>query len=488
MSAKWLRGIGLIVLALAALVACGGGGGTQMAGGGIGGTGVSFGAVTQLGSIFVNGVEFDTDSATVMLNGDPGPDVGMDSHRGLKKGMVVRVNGDFDDKAGTAAKVEYEDNLEGPITLITVIDANTKQLIVLGQTVIIDDTQTQYENTSFAMIAQSDFVEVSGLPDDMGRIRATFVEKKLSPPAAVEVKGLVQNVDTMSKTFMLNALTVDYGSAALVDFSASDPANGQFVEVKGTTFNGLDQLVADSVELKLDGLAAEDSPRVEVEGFVTAFTSSSQFTVGNQPVATTANTLFVGGLQSEIALGSKLEVEGSLANGVLTATKVEFEESVKLESNATVSGSTIMLEGLPGITVTANAFTEFKGGTSATANDLTPLDGHNVQIRGRASGPTSVIATEIEDDGPAVSNADVILQGSATDAADPTFKILGVTVDTSMLASADFKDANDNPISAMTFFNALTLNGGLVKAKGRLPATTPDALAADSLKEVELEE
>lgn len=484
MSARLLRGIGLMVIALTALGGCGGA--SQTAGGGIGGTGISFGAVTRLGSIFVNGVEFNTDDASVTLNGEPGPDVGMDPHRGLKKGMVVRVNGSFDDKTGTAAEVEYEDNLEGPISTVTLIDANTKQLVVLGQTVIIDSTQTQYENTSFAAIAQNDFIEVSGLPDNMGRIRAAFVEKKSSPPAAFEVKGFVQNLDTTSKTFMLNALTVNYAAAALIDFSTPDPADGEFVEVKGTSLNGLDQLVADSVELKMEGLAADDAPKAEIEGFVTAFTSSSQFTVGNQPVVTTTNTLFIGGLQNEIASGSELEVEGNLANGVLTATKVQFEESVKLESNATASTTTITLEGLPGISVTANAFTEFKGGTSATATDLTALDGHHLQIRGHASGSSSVIATEIEDQGTSPTS-DVILQGPAIDVVNPSFKIFGVMVDTSMLTSADFKDVNDNSIGATAFFSALAPGGRLVKAKGRLPAG-PDALAAGSLKEVELEQ
>jgi hypothetical protein len=139
--------------------------------------------------------------------------------------------------------------------------------------------------------------------------------------------------------------------------------------------------------------------------------------------------------------------------------------------------------------VTANSFTELKN-TSATASDLALLNGKNVRIRGRASGATSVIATEIEDRGASDQDADVILQGAVLKAEviNPTFKLLGVTVDTNLLTPADFRDVNDIAIvgGQTTFFNTLSANGGLVKAKGRLPADVDNVLAAGTLREVEL--
>ena len=84
--------------------------------------------------------------------------------------------------------------------------------------------------------------------------------------------------------------------------------------------------------------------------------------------------------------------------------------------------------------------------------------------------------------------ADVILQGFATGATNPTFEILGVTVNTSQLVDpADFKDANDNAIGSTAFYNALTPSGTLVKAKGQLPAAG-NALDANTLRQVELED
>ncbi|MEW8384692.1 MAG: hypothetical protein AB2704_22775, partial [Candidatus Thiodiazotropha taylori] len=58
---------------IGALYSCGGGsGGSQVADGGIGGTGVTQGRVTGFGSIFVNGIEYETDNASFTVNNSDG--------------------------------------------------------------------------------------------------------------------------------------------------------------------------------------------------------------------------------------------------------------------------------------------------------------------------------------------------------------------------------------------------------------------------------
>lgn len=489
MNTRVCRNIALVAAIVLTVSACGGG--ENMAGGGTGGTGVSFGTVTGFGSIFVNGVEFSTSGATISRD-----DVSI-SESELRKGMIVEVRGSIaSGTSGTAATVTVEEAVRGRVeALPTGTPITGATLIVLGQTVHVDNTTIIDTNVpNFAAITAGMLLEVHGLRRADGAIAATFIERKTAP-VVFAVRGTVANHNAGAQTFSIGALTVNYNGAIINDMPAPSGSNWNnlFVEVKGTICAGnpvCGTLTATKVEP--EGLGVANAANAEIEGFVTALVSTSDFTVNSQRVVTTGSTMFLGGLQSEIVLGVKLEVEGSLAGGVLTATKVEFKESVKLESNASVSGSTITLEGLPGITVTANAFTEFKN-TMATASNLAPLNGRNVRIRGRASGATSVIATEIEDRGPSDPSGDVILQGSVagSDVNNPTFIILGVTVDTSMLdPNNDFEDVNDSPISPTAFFNALTPNGGLVKAKGRLPAAPPggNVLAAGTLREVELED
>jgi uncharacterized protein DUF5666 len=469
------RKIASILSILLAVSGCGGGG-DMVAGGGTGGTGVSFGTVTDFGSIFVNGVEFSTNGATIRRD-----DVSV-SESELRKGMTVEVQGSISSStSGVATSVTVEEAVRGPVESRTGT-ASAGTLIVLGQTVLVDDTTLLDNNVpNFAGISAGDLLEVHGLRRANGDIAASFIERKTAP-VVFAVRGAVANHNSGAQTFTVGALTVNYGGAIINDMPAPSGSNWNdlFVEVKGTACAGnpiCGTLTATKVEP--EGLGVANAANAEVEGFVTALVSTSDFTVNSQRVVTTGATVFAGGLQSEIVVGVKLEVEGSLSGGVLTATKVKFKESVRLESNATVSGSTLTLEGLPGITVTANAFTDFKGNPN-----LASFDNRNVRVRGRASGASSVIATEIEDRGAPNLNGDVILQGSVTNVSSPAFSILGVTVNTTGLAPNAFKDVNDNPIGSAAFFNALSANGGLVKAKGQLPG----ALAVGSLEEVELED
>ena len=485
MIVKLIRNL-FILFATMAMVACGGGGG-GVASGGTGGTGISYGPVTDFGSIFVNGVEFSTNGSTILRD-----DVPVNESE-LRRGMIVEVQGSIaSSTSGSATTVNIEEAVRGPVESKSGT-ASAGTLVVLGQTVHVDDT-TRFDNNvpDFGTVISGHLLEVHGLRQPNGTIAASFIERKTVPVVFV-VRGPVTGHNAGTLTFTVGGLEVNYNGADINDMPAPSGSNwdGLFVEVKGTNCSGISPApcgTLSATKVEPEELGVADAAKAEVEGFVTALVSTSDFTLNNSVrVLTNGATVFSGGLQGEIVLGSKLEVEGSLAGGIMTAVKVQFKESVKLESNATVSGSTITLEGLPGITVSANDFTEFDN-TSATSSDLSPLNDRTVEIRGRASGPNSVIATEIKDRGASDPNADVVLQGAVTDVANPGFRILGVPVDTSLLdPNNEFQGVNDSPISPADFFNAITPNGGLVKAQGRLPAGS-NALTAGPLREVELED
>ena len=176
-----------------------------------------------------------------------------------------------------------------------------------------------------------------------GTISATFVEKKAvqaSPPFAV--KGFVKNHSAGGTTFVVGALNVTLAGNAVVNDMPAGSWNGLQVEVKGTTCAGnppatnvCGTLTASKVE---PHGPRGDVAKVEVEGFVTQFTSASSFTVGGQAVVTTGSTVFQGGVAADLALGTKVEVEGSLNSGVLTASKVSFRESIRFEANVGIQG------------------------------------------------------------------------------------------------------------------------------------------------------
>lgn len=471
------------MIAAAVLAACGAGGDgqTTVASGGTGGTGIAYGSVTGFGSVIVNGVKFHTANATVTVDGEPGPDETTDPRRGLSEGMVIRVEGTIDPTGttGTAARVTYGDDVEGPISHLLDIDTHTRQATVLGQTVIVD-TQTVFRGTSLAELAVGNVVEVSGLVDDQDRIHATYIEKKadaFAPGMELDVKGTIGSLDESTETFRIGSLTVSYASADTDDLPGGAPANALFVEVKGTSFGPGGELVATKVERDVEGIADYYAGEAEIEGFVTAVSGPNSFVIGNQPFMTTGATSYKGGVATDVVVGAKLEVEGRLVNGVLMAEEVEFRDSIKLESAvaAVDSEGSLTLKGLPGITVGRNDLTRVEGyasGAEIAADDL-------VKIRARIRGG-DLVASKIEAVDPDPEKTKVELQGPVSAIDGSALVIVGVRVDT---AGTRFSDADERPVTSEQFFAALSLNE-LVEVEGEL---APDGVAV-LWKEVELKE
>jgi cytochrome c-type biogenesis protein CcmE len=360
-----------------------------VAGGGIGGTGViSSGRVTAFGSVEVNGTEFDTSKAKVIVNGvkvGVGDDAVFDN---LEIGMVVTVEGRIeDDESFVADRVIYSANVIGPVENISDIDATTKEIVVLGQTVIVN-VVTEFEETDFNAIAEDDVVAVSGYFDDNGIIRATFLEKTgdITSVVEFEVTGFVENLDPDLESFMINGLSIDY-SLISDELPAGIPANDQFVEVEGELVAG--ELLAEEIELA-DELDGEDGDEVEIMGFVTEVISENdtiKFKIGNQEVHADSDpdvVVYVDGDPSDIAPGQLLEAEGSLEDGILVAVEIEFWEPDQIEVEGIVD-EVVFIDGFPEITledredqvVQTDAETEFE---DIDKEEIEP--GINIEVKG----------------------------------------------------------------------------------------------------------
>ena len=383
MKSYHLRGVIFALFSAFLLISCGsGGGGGMTAGGGIGGTGIiSQGAVSAFGSIFVNGTEFDTSNAEIIVNGDEigvGDEIVLDN---LDIGRVVTVEatGNLDDISAVAVRVIYNDNVRGPVESIYIdpTDPTTKEIVVLGQIVIIN-VVTKLKGTSFDTIAQNDLVEVSGLVDDTGAIRATFLEKtgEFMPGNVVGVTGFIVNLDTNLKTFEINNLRVDYSLILSGDLPQGF-ADGLLVEVEGTLDATGGEMRAASIELG-DEIGDGNSDQIEVLGFVTDISSAFEFSVGNQVVRFDATTLFVDGTAADILLGAKLEAEGRLVDGILFAAEIEFWGPDQIEVEGFVTDIVSDTEFTVGLQlVQTDVDTVFDGGTP---DDIVP--GVLLEIKG----------------------------------------------------------------------------------------------------------
>ncbi len=311
MFSKLLQRI-ILVLSSMGLISCGGGLALLLAEGGIGGTGISLGPILAFGSVVVNDVKFETDSASFEVNGDT--DATQDD---LRLGMVVTVLGDKneDNVSGTAGVVRYD-----PILIGSIKDAPAdNSFIVLEQTIVVD-SRTQYDGVPgdvFGGLKQGDVVEISGLVGEQGVISATFVGLR-DETTQSEITAFVS--DTAAGSFRIGNLVVLWDGDEEVEV-------GEYVEVEGT-LNNDGNLVASSVEERDPGLSVTDADEVEIEAIATSdcIGLPCTFNLGSVPVQVDANTEIEDGTADQIVAGVRLEAEGSLEGGVLIAREIEFED------------------------------------------------------------------------------------------------------------------------------------------------------------------
>jgi cytoskeletal protein CcmA (bactofilin family) len=454
------------------LAACGSEGAPSVSASGSGsGSASASGTITDFGSLFVNGKKFETENVEVRHDGvTEWCTISPVTTCGLKKGMTVTVNGSFSGNQHTANSVQQRDAVEG---LVQSVAVDGLSLVVMGQTVLVDNTTIIDNNIPgrniVNLVAGTDNVEVNGHIRPNGIIQATFIEKKLVG-VTPEVRGFVNNHASGSATFRIGNLTVNYSGADISDMPVPNGSNwdSRLVEVKATSFvSATTTLIATKVEPENEGLG-NAIDEFEVEGFVTQAGTpngnSIDFTIGTTPVRTTANTEFRGGTVDEIVVGAKMSAEGRFDGNTLIAKHVKFHESVRLEGDATVTSNKLTLTGLSGVTITVNIQTELKdGGNTITVNDL---QGNHVRVRGRVTGPNTVVATRIQ---VRSSDNDVDLQGPVQSIAGNVITILGVSVDTS--AINQFESVSGTSMSRAGFLAEVRVNS-LVKVKGGRNSTT----------------
>lgn len=169
----------------------------------------------------------------------------------IQKRNVVTVNGSFNGNLRSATTVQQKDAVEG---LVQSVAADGLSLMVMGQTVLVDNTTIIDENIPgrniMNLLAGTDNVEVNGHIRPYGFIQAKFIEKKVIG-VTPEVRGIVSSHASESGTFRIGTLTVNYSGADISDMPVPNGSNwdGRFVETKWTTFvNATTTLIATKVE------------------------------------------------------------------------------------------------------------------------------------------------------------------------------------------------------------------------------------------------
>lgn len=332
-------------ISIALLAACGGGGDSSPLSGSSSGT-TTVGVITGFGSIYVNGVEYETSGATIAIDDNPG----LETELGVGDVVVLKGSINPDGLTGTASYVSASDELEGYVLDVSGLNPDgSGSLIVMGITVQVN-ADTIFDNDSSSALADitdlsaGDIVEVSGYYAGEGQVFATRIEAKDSLEH-IEVKGVV--ADLGPTTFTFGSLIIDYSAATELP---SNLANGLYVEVKADSMptdnlDGTYTLQATRIEVERGEdreIEGDEGDEIEYQAVVTNIDG-----LGETPPSFMLNgvQVIVGELENEddhislaeLAVGMTVKVEGELnAEGVLVVKEIEAEEGATDETEGLV--------------------------------------------------------------------------------------------------------------------------------------------------------
>jgi hypothetical protein len=369
------------------LAGCGGG----VDSGGTGGAATyASGPITGSGSIIVNGVRFDDSAATVT------DDNGGRSRNDLKLGMIVEVRGSAIDNssgspASTASSITFNSEMVGKIDSLNL---GAQSLVVFGQTVNVKTTTVFDSSLSNGLqsLAANDVVEVYGLLDAItGQYTATRIELKTGTTTEYRLRGKVSNLDSVAKAFNIGTERISYLSLAAADVPAGF-ANDTIVRIRVNSTRAGNVWAA--TRLRDGASRPDDQSHARVEGLISSFNSITQFSVAGVPVTTSGATAFPDG--QLFGLGNRVEVEGTMMNGVLAASKVEIEtDSGSLDFDfrgpiEAVGAQTITVRGT---TIGVSGTIEYRPNTKS-ATDL--VLNANVEVKATLVNGNQYQATRIE--------------------------------------------------------------------------------------------
>ena len=402
------------------------------------------GIITGFGSVYVNGMEYETTNASFSLDGASG------SESDLAVGMVVSLKGEVnpDGTTGNATTIEFADEIEGVVTANNL--AINASLTVMGQIVTTSAT-TIFESkvatvTSLDQILSGHIVEISGFSDGAGNIFATRVELKkeaLGIGDEVELKGVISNHNSATSRFFLGALEVDYSGATLEGLPNGAAVDGLYVEVKSDAAPAANLLMATKVEIEGDGdrdMDFEGDEEIEVEGMITAVGADSA-SFNGMPMVLVEDALKD---LAVLSVGQMVKIHAYQdANGRLTVKEIDMGQDSEVDMQGYVNSVDLSAKTISilGQTIHVNNSTILMD--KRNADGLVPERYFNIDDLSASNSLSSdwievdfyrddsglLIATKLErENNPGTSQ---LLEGDVEVINGPTLMIYGLSIDMS---------------------------------------------------------
>ncbi len=331
MNKKNFLGRSLALLAALALTACAEGPG----GGGIGGTGKAagpdtliVGVVDGFGSVILNDQRFETDSATVFVDGNAA------QLADLSIGMTVVARIVSADRE--ALQLRYQPDITGTVTFV---ESDLSRLKVLGQTVYLNDA-TLFDGMAVSEIVPGISVEISGNRNADNEIVAGYVRRPADATRAFIV-GRVENSAERGRATIGSALIDASGLAAELGISEEEyqdtyMEHGALVRLEATISdtngNGDQQVLLTAIDISpvtQPPYNAGDS--VQVQGVVGADIGNGTYRISDVTAMVNSDTRAVTSFGLPMAFPEDprnrpvlLDGVAQTANGTVVIEQIQF--------------------------------------------------------------------------------------------------------------------------------------------------------------------
>ena len=345
---------------------------------GLGGTGVTMGRVTAFGSIYVNGIKFNTDNATFMRNG-----IRFENQDDFNTGEIVKIIGIRDEnrKTGIATEVVFSNILEGTVTAI----ASKNIIEIMGQKITTDKLTVFHGFELLSDLALNNQVEVSGFVTKTGIIATSIklISEQFIAGANLKLEGYISDLNLSAQTFKLNQLKIDYSLAEFKQMTLAELKEGLYLIINTQQEIQNNTLQASSIAPFNETLEA--GVYYEIEGYVTEPDALSNFAI-NLDIAPPASSeaSFDSNVANGLIMNSHIIIRGTVnQKNILEAKEVKILDNNLGNNGLNNSHSDITLEAniesidvinsrivLLDKSITINNFTLFSDDTQQSVTTL----------------------------------------------------------------------------------------------------------------------
>jgi len=411
---------------------------------------------TSAGQVSINDRVFDvSDTADVSIDDNAVTLQQMHDSIGTGDGWrtdSIVLSPDSTLTSGSVSKIEFENNLKGPIT-------STSPPSVLGQPFTVNGNTVLKGFTDVTQLAVGQFLEVSGFVDTDSSIAASRVARDDTSPTPWRISGFITQFNGAISTATIGSAPggqpISFVGVSSTGCGAG-PAIGDYITVLATPIASFTpgQVVDTVTQLSCRPLAAAGATgdHDSFEGLIQSVVDPTTFTIADITVTVSSATLFKSGNADDLAAGVRVEVEGTFASPIaLNARRIQFIlPSIRFRAPVTPA------DVIPGVSITILGNTVLdslqdrdedaimSGGLGATTQ---------VEVRAYRDLLGQLFSTRVRSRGAPNANH-YNLQAPAETIARPTLTALGLTVDS---ATSAFEDDNHVAITADQFFAAMSV-------------------------------